>query len=158
MKTDEYYFPILKDLVVNEVGDTGYGEWINFIEEEKMSLKKKDEEDWEKGRKEWLKACKKKGFEPRLTDEELAFEIFDIFNNEKVNVRKIYIDGHIEGFEGNPLVVNHIFPKMQALKYLAQSINKEYRDLIRRFILSDYHPMNVVDDLYKRNKETIEKI
>lgn len=27
-----------------------------------MSVTKKDEEDWEKGKKEWLKACEKKGY------------------------------------------------------------------------------------------------
>lgn len=97
----------------------------------------------------YRKECKEEG---------LAFVIFDIIDQKKVNVRKIYHDGHIEGFEGNPVIVNHIFPKIQAIKYFAQSMNKEYRDLIRRFTLSDFYPMETVNDLYKRNKETIEKI
>lgn len=97
----------------------------------------------------YRKKCKKEG---------LAFEIIDIKDGNKVRVRKIYLNGHIEGFKGNPLVTNHIFPKMQALKYLAQNINEEYRDLIREFILSDFYPIEIVNNLYKRNKETIEKI
>ena len=34
-KTDGYYFPKLKDLVVNEEGDNGYGEWKTFKKAEK---------------------------------------------------------------------------------------------------------------------------
>ena len=29
-KANEYYFPKLRDLVVNEEGHTSYGEWIEF--------------------------------------------------------------------------------------------------------------------------------
>lgn len=35
-----YFFPKLRDLVVNESGYTGYGDWINFSEEEKMANNK----------------------------------------------------------------------------------------------------------------------
>ena len=120
-------------------------------------MEKIDREYLEKAGKEmdkidpfhYRKECKEKG---------LAFEIIDIKDGNKVRSRKIYFNGHIEGFKDNPLVVNHVFSKIQVLKYLAQSINKEYRDLMRRSILSDFHPMEQVDDLYKRFKETILKI
>ena len=90
--------------------------------------------------------------------EGLAFEIFEVKDGKKVKIRKIYFDGHIEGFEGDPCIVNHIFPRIQALKYFAQNINREYRDLMRKFILSDFYPMDLVDKLYEKNKETINKI
>lgn len=34
--------------------------------EVKMSLTKKDKEDWEKGKKDWLKACEKKGYGKKI--------------------------------------------------------------------------------------------
>ena len=34
-KADGYYFPKLKDLVVNEEGDNSYGEWKTFKKAEK---------------------------------------------------------------------------------------------------------------------------
>ena len=97
----------------------------------------------------YRKRCKREG---------LAFEIIDIKDGNKVRCRKIYIDGHIEGFKGNPIIVNHIFPKMQALKYLAQSINEEYRNILRRCLLSDFYPIEIINTLYQKWKETIEKI
>jgi len=97
----------------------------------------------------YRKECKREG---------LAFEIFDIVDQKKSNVRKIYIDGHIEGFGGNPCIVNHIFPKINALKYFAQSINEEYRKFIIRCVSSDFYPIENLNVLYKKFKETIEKI
>ena len=42
--------------------------------------------------------------------ENLAFEIFEVEDGKKVKVRKIYFNGHIEGFEGDPCIVNHAIP------------------------------------------------
>lgn len=97
----------------------------------------------------YRKECKRKG---------LAFEIIDIKDGNKVRCRKIYLDGHIEGFKGNPLVTNYILPKMQALRYFARQMNEEYRKLMREFILADFYPMEILDNMYKKHKETIDKI
>ena len=96
--------------------------------------------------------------EQKLKELGLAFEIFDVKNGKKINVRRIYTNGCIEGFKNNPCIINHTFPKIQLLKYLAQSINKEYRDLLRKFILADFYPMESVDKMYEENKETINRI
>lgn len=100
----------------------------------------------------------------REKEEGLAFEIFDVEDGKKVNVRKIYYNGHIEGFKhtggfkGNPCIINHIFPKIQAIKYFAQNMNKEYRDLMLKCLAMDFYPVRTLDSLYQRNKETIEKL
>jgi len=96
--------------------------------------------------------------EQKLKELGLAFEIFDIENGKKTNVRRIYTNGCIEGFKDDPCIVNHVFSKIQTLKYFAQNINKEYRDLLRKFILADFYPMESVDKMYEENKETINRI
>lgn len=92
-------------------------------------------------------------------EEGLAFEICDIFNGNKVRIRKIYLDGHIEGFKGDPLVTNHIAPKILALKALLQQMNKDYRDLIEKYLLADL-PINPVNlsELYRAQLERINNI
>jgi len=88
----------------------------------------------------------------------LAFEIFEVEDGKKVKVRKIYFNGHIEGFEGDPCIVNHIFPKVEALKYFAQNMNQTYRKLIERCVMSDFYPLGTLNKLYDEFQETIERI
>jgi len=88
----------------------------------------------------------------------LAFEIFEVEDGKKVKVRKIYFNGHIEGFEGDPCIVNHIFPKVEALKYFAQNMNQTYRKLIERCVMSDFYPLETLNKLYDEFQETIERI
>ena len=58
----------------------------------------------------------------------LAFEIFEVEDGKKVKVRKIYFNGHIEGFEGDPCIVNHIYPKIMMyetrIKQLEETIKR----------------------------------
>ncbi|MBA7569155.1 hypothetical protein ES708_10893 [subsurface metagenome] len=69
--------------------------------------------------------------------EGLMFEIFEYFNGKKTQVRKIYLDGHIEGFKGDPCITNHILPKIIALKAILGQMNRSYRDLIEEHLLAD---------------------
>jgi len=95
----------------------------------------------------------------REREEGLAFEIFEVVNQEKVNVRKLYIDGHIEGFEGDPCIINHIFPKIMALKAVLKQMNKDYRDLIEAYMIRGL-PLDQVPlhELYLREMEGIDNI
>ena len=70
-------------------------------------------------------------------EEGLAFEIFDIKDGNKIRNRKIYLNGHIEGFKGDPCVINHIAPKIIALKALLQQMNRDYRYFIEKHLLAD---------------------
>ena len=90
---------------------------------------------------------------------DLAFEIIepDYMNRIKKKY-KIYFDGQIEGFGDRCIVINHTFPKIQALKYFAQSINKEYKTLIERCLLSNFFPWETLNNLYEKFKETIDRI
>jgi len=54
-------------------------------------------------------------------EDELAFEIFEVENSKKVNIKKIYLNGRIEGFEGNPCIVNHIFSRIVKLQCIIKS-------------------------------------
>jgi hypothetical protein len=78
-----------------------------------------------------------KDYKKNMEEKGLAFEIFEYFNGKKVQVRKIYLNGHIEGFKGNPCVINHIAPKIIAFKCLLQQMNKDYRDFIEKHLLAD---------------------
>jgi len=77
----------------------------------------------------------------KIIEEELAFEIFEYFNGKKVQVRKIYFDGHIKGFEGDPCIVNHAYPKLMQLRGIIVDMlgqmNKDYRDFIEKHLLAD---------------------
>ena len=53
----------------------------------------------------------------------LAFEIFEIKDSKKVNVRKIYFDGHIKGFEGDYKISN--YNKLKSIKFNKERIIKE---------------------------------
>ena len=98
----------------------------------------------------YRKKCKKEG---------LAFEIVDIKDGNKVRVRKIYLDGHIEGFKGDPLVTNHIAPKILALKALLKQMNKDYRDFIEINLLADLPIESVtLTKLYQAQSERIMNI
>jgi len=92
-------------------------------------------------------------------EEGLAFEIFEYFNGKKVQVRKIYLNGHIEGFKGDPCIINHIAPKILALKAILKQMNKDYRDLIERHLLADL-PIEEVElsRLYQSQLERIMNI
>lgn len=98
----------------------------------------------------YRKECKKKG---------LAFEIIDIKDGNKIRCRKIYLNGHIEGFKGDPCITNHILPKIMALKALLGQMNKDYRDLIERHLLADL-PIEEVElsKLYQTQLERIMNI
>ena len=85
-------------------------EFLRVIKEEGIKIVKKDVPT--------MMGVTMKARAKREKEEGLAFEIFDVFNNKKVNIRKIYLDGHIEGFEGDPCIVNHVFPKINALNIL----------------------------------------
>ncbi len=91
--------------------------------------------------------------------EGLAFEIFDIEDGNKVRCRKIYLNGHIEGFKGDPCITNHILPKILALKALLGQMNKDYRDLIEAYMIRGL-PLDQVPlhELYIREMEGIENI
>ena len=92
-------------------------------------------------------------------EEGLAFEIIDIKDDNKVRVRKVYLNGHIEGFEGNPLVTNHMLPKIMALKALLRQMNKDYRDLIEAYMIRGLPLENVpLHELYMKEMEGIENI
>ena len=94
-------------------------------------------------------------------DKEVAFEIIEpddyVINRVKKRY-KIYLDGRIEGFGDRCLVINHTFPRIEALKYFAQNMNQEYRKLIRRCVMSDFFPLETLNNLYEKFKETIERI
>ena len=74
-------------------------------------------------------------------EEGLAFEIFEIKENKKVNVRKIYFDGHIKGFEGDPVIVNYAHAVLRQLKalvpFMLKQMNKDYKDFIEKHLLAD---------------------
>lgn len=92
-------------------------------------------------------------------EEGLAFEICDIFNGKKVRSRKIYLNGRIEGFKGNPCIINHIAPKILALKALLQQMNKDYRDLIEAYLVRGLPLDNVpLHELHLRELEMINNI
>ena len=131
-----------------------------------MSVTKKDEEGWEKGKKEWLEACERTmdkidpfHYRKERKRKGLAFEIFDIKDGNKVRSRKIYLNGHIEGFKGDPCIINHILPKILALKALLGQMNKDYRDLIEAYTIRGL-PLDQVPlhELYIREMEGIENI
>jgi len=92
-------------------------------------------------------------------EEGLAFEIFEYSNGKKVQVHKIYLNGHIEGFKGDPCIVNHIYPKIMALKGLLQQINKDYRDFIEKHLLADL-PIDPIEfsKFYQSQLERINNI
>lgn len=69
-------------------------------------------------------------YRKKCKEEGLAFEIFDIKDGNKIRSRKIYLNGHVEGFKGDPCVINHIAPKILALKDFVEQMNKDYRDFI----------------------------
>lgn len=95
----------------------------------------------------------------RRKEEDLAFEIFNVKDGKKVEVRKIYLNGHIEGFEGDPCIINHILPKIMALKALLRQMNKDYRDLIEAYMIRGLPLENVpLHELYMREMEGIENI
>jgi len=98
----------------------------------------------------YRKECKREG---------LAFEILDIKDGNRIRCRKIYLNGHIEGFKGNPLVTNHILPKILALKAILGQMNKDYRDLIETYMIRGL-PLDQVPlhELYIREMEGIENI
>ena len=92
---------------------------------------------------------------------DLAFEIIEpddyIINRVKKRY-KIYFDGRIEGFGDRCFVVNYTYPKIMVLKAFAQNINKEYKKLIERCVMSDFYPLETLHNLYEKFKETIERI
>ena len=91
----------------------------------------------------------------------LAFEIIEpddyVINRVKKRY-KIYLDGRIEGFGERCVVVNHTYPRIEALKYFAQNMNHEYRKLIERCVMSDFYPLGTLNKLYDEFQETIERI
>ena len=92
-------------------------------------------------------------------EEGLAFEIIDIKDGNKFRVRKIYLNGHIEGFKDDPLVTNHIAPKIMALKCLLKQMNKDYRDFIEENLLADLPIESVtLTKLYQAQLERIMNI
>ena len=95
-------------------------------------------------------------------EEGLAFEIFDIKDQKKVNVRKIYFDGDIEGFEGNPIIVNHAYPKFLKFKAIIvdmiRQINEDYMRLAERHIMADMPITTELDCLRKAYLERINNI
>jgi len=98
-------------------------------------------------------------YRKKRKEEGLAFEIIDIKDGNKVRVRKIYLNGHIEGFEGNPLVTNHIAPKIMALKAVLKQMNKDYRDFIEKNLLADLPIESVtLTKLYQAQLERIMNI
>jgi len=74
-------------------------------------------------------------------EEGLAFEIFEVEDGKKVKVRKIYLNGHIEGFEGDPCIVNHAYPRLMQLRGIIvdmlRQMNKDYRNFIENHLLAD---------------------
>lgn len=96
-------------------------------------------------------------------EEELAFEILEVEDCKKIKVRKIYFNGHIEGFEGNPCIVNHAYPKFLQLRAIIfdmlKQINKDYRDLIEAYAIRGL-PLDQVPlhELYIREMEGINNI
>jgi len=90
----------------------------------------------------------------------LAFEIIepdDITKGVKKRY-KIYLDGRIEGFGDRCLVINHTYPMVELLKDFAQNMNHEYRKLIERCMMSDFYPLETLNNLYEEFRETIERI
>ena len=98
-------------------------------------------------------------YRKKCKEEGLAFEIFQIEDGNKIKNRKIYLNGHIEGFKGNPCIVNHIAPKIMAFKCLLKQMNKDYRDFIERHLLADL-PIDPIElsKLYQAQLERIENI
>jgi len=96
-------------------------------------------------------------------EEGLAFEIFEVEDGKKVKVRKIYLNGHIEGFKGDPCIVNHAYPKLMQLRGvivdMLRQMNKDYRDFIERHLLADL-PIDPIDlsKLYQSELERIMNI
>jgi len=98
----------------------------------------------------YRKECKKRG---------LAFEIIDIKDGNKVRCRKIYLNGHIEGFKGNPCIVNHILPKIMCLKALLKYMNEDYKDFMTRYALGCLPPeLEAINSLYEENLKRINEI
>jgi predicted nucleic acid-binding Zn-ribbon protein len=122
-------------------------------------IAKKWVESWDnlKKQEDFMRDPLKQQREPEK--EGLMFEIFEYFNGKKTQVRKIYLDGHIEGFKGDPCVANHILPKILALKDLLRQMNKDYRDLIEAYTMRGL-PLEQVPlhELYIREMEGIENI
>jgi len=136
-------------------------EFLRVVKEEIKVVKKESVPD-----KEYLKRAEKEmdridpfHYRKECKKEELMFEIFEYFNGKKTQVRKIYLNGHIEGFKGDPCIVNHILPKILALKALLGQINKDYRDLIEAYTIRGL-PLDQVPlhELYIREMEGIENI
>ena len=103
-------------------------------------------------------------FEHRIEKrkEGLAFEIVDIKDGNKVRVRKIYLDGHIEGFKDDPLVTNHVYPKFIRFKAvivdMIRQINEDYMRLAERHIMADMPIAKELDCLKKAYLERINNI
>jgi len=159
----------------------GSSSWYRFGHEEEIDKTEKKIDDLYKATldfvvREWLKengyiVTEKMGVpeNPYLPkdytrriikkEEGLAFEIFQVKNGNKIKNRKIYLNGHIEGFKGNPCVINHIAPKIMALKCLLQQMNKDYRDLIETYMIRGLPIDNVpLHELYIKELERIENI
>ena len=129
-------------------------EFLRVVKEEGIKIVKKEEVNDETMMEATIKARAK-----REKEEGLAFEIFDVEDGKKVNVRKIYLNGHIEGFEGDPCIVNHLLPKIMALKTLLRQMNKDYRDLIEAYMIRGLPLENVpLHELYIREMKGIENI
>lgn len=144
-------------------------EFLRVVKEEGIKIVKKEEvtdetmmEATMKAREETEKTMNKIDpfhYRKKCKKEGLAFEIIDIKDGNKVRVRKIYLNGHIEGFKGNPLVTNYMIPKIMALKALLKQMNKDYRDLIEAYTMRGL-PLDQVPlhELYMREMEGIDNI
>ena len=91
----------------------------------------------------------------------LAFKIIepdDYYINRVKKEYKIYLDGRIEGFGERCVVINHTYPMVELLKDFAQNMNHEYKKLIERCVMSDFYPLETLNNLYEEFKETIERI
>lgn len=94
-------------------------------------------------------------------NENLAFKIIepdDYVTNRIKREYNIYFDGRIEGFGDRCIVINYILPKINVLKYFAQNMNKEYKKIIERCAMSDFLPLETLNNLYEQFQETIERI
>ena len=152
--------------------------WSMILEDsEKLFNKPKEDSNMVILAKEFLRVVKEEGikivkkegvpddpFKYRIDKKEegLAFVIFDIVDQKKVNVRKIYFDGHIEGFEGNPIIVNHVYPKFIRFKAvivdMIRQINEDYMRLAERHIMADMPIAKELDCLKKAYLERINNI
>ena len=61
--------------------------------------------------------------------EGLAFEIFEVKDGKKDKIRKIYLNSHIEGFEGDPVIFNYIYPRIMMYEARIKQLEEENKEL-----------------------------